>query len=154
VGGVGMVEPASELIAVSVPVAGQVAEVFVAAGDDVAAGAPLFRLDDRDRRAELDVRRARAEGSRTRSSAAAAPLDAAKSRLARLEHAPRAEALPPLEAKVRVATSALDDARVQLDVIRSVKDPRAVREEDVRRRAVAVEGAQAQADAAESELAL
>jgi len=154
VGGVGIVEPASEPIAMSVPVAGQVAEVLVVAGQDVKAGATLFRLDARERRAELDVRRARAETARARAVAADARLAAARAKLSRLEHAPRAEDLPPLEAKTRVAKAALEDARVQLDVLKKVDDPRAVRDEDVRRRAVAVDAAQAQLDAADSELAL
>jgi multidrug resistance efflux pump len=154
IGGVGIVEPASEPIAMSVPVAGQVAEVLVVAGQDVARGAVLFRLDDRERRAELDVRRARAASARSRAASADARLAAAQARLVRLERAPRVEELPPLAAKVRVAKAALDDARVQLDVVKKVADSRAVSDEDVRRRAVAVDGAQAQLDAADSELAL
>jgi HlyD family secretion protein len=153
IGGVGIVEPASEPIAMSVPVAGQVAEVLVKAGDDVPAGAALFRLDDRERRAELDVRHARAASARSRAASADARLAAARTRLERLEHAPRAEDLPPLEAKVRAETAALEDARVQLDVLRKVDDPRAIREEDLRRRAVAVDAAKAKLDAAEAELA-
>ena len=86
IGGVGIVEPASELIAMSVPVAGQVAEVLVKAGDDVKKGAALFRLDDRERRAELDVRRARATSARSRAASAEARLDGARARLRRLEH--------------------------------------------------------------------
>jgi multidrug resistance efflux pump len=154
VGGVGIVEPASESIGMSVPVAGQVVEVLVVAGEDVEAGAPLFRLDDRERRAELDVRRARASTGRAQSVAAAARLAAAQARLSRLEHAPRAEDLPPLEARTRAAKASLEDARIQLEVVRKVADSRAVSEEDVRRRAAGVDAAQAQLDAADSELAL
>ena len=154
IGGVGIVEPASEPIAMSVPLAGQVAEVFVKAGDDVKPGAALFRLDDRERRAELDVRRARAASARSRAVSADAHLAAARARLVRLEHAPRTEDLPPLEAKVRAEQAALEDARVQLDVLKKVDDPRAIREEDLRRRAVAVDAAKAKLDAAEAELAL
>jgi multidrug resistance efflux pump len=154
IGGVGIVEPASEPIGMSVPVAGQVAEVFVVAGQDVSAGAPLFRLDDRERRAELAVRRTRIASSRSRVAAADADLTAARARLSRLEHAPRAEDLPPLEARARAAKAVLEDARVQLDVIKKVDDPRAVRDEDVRRRAVAVDAAEAERDAAQAQLDL
>jgi multidrug resistance efflux pump len=154
IGGVGIVEPASEPIAMSVPVAGQVAEVFVVAGQDVKAGDALFRLDDRERRAELALRRSRITSAKSRATAADAELAAARARLSRLEHAPRAEDLPPLEAKRRAAKAALEDTRVQLDVIRKVNDPRAVRDEDVRRRAVAVDAAQAQFDATQAELDL
>jgi len=154
IGGVGIVEPASELIAMSVPVAGQVAEVLVKAGDDVKKGAALFRLDDRERRAELDVRRARATSARSRAASAEARLDGARARLRRLENAPRLEDLPPLEARVRAEKAALEDARVQLDVLKKVDDPRAIRDEDLRRRAVAVDAAKAKLDAADAELAL
>jgi multidrug resistance efflux pump len=154
VGGVGIVEPASEPIAIAVPVAGQVAEVLVAAGDDVRAGDTLFRLDDRERRAELGVRSASAASSRALAESADQRLGAARARLRRLENAPRAELLPPLEAKVRVAKAALEDARIQYEVVKNVADPRAVSDEDKRRRAAAVDGAQARLDAAESELAL
>jgi multidrug resistance efflux pump len=154
IGGVGIVEPASEPIALSVPVAGQVAQVFVIAGQDVKSGDPIFRLDDRERRAELALRRANIASARSRAAAAGAELAAARARLSRLQHSPRAEELPPLEAKVRAATAVLEDARVQLDVIRKVDDPRAVREEDVRRRAVAVDAAQSGLDGARAELDL
>lgn len=154
IGGVGIVEPMSEPIAMSVPVAGQVAEVLVAAGQDVKAGEVLFRLDDRERRAQLDVRRAHADATKSRAAAADARLAVAKARLARLERSPRAEELPPLEAKARAERAALEDARVQLDVLRKVDDPRAIRDEDLRRRAVAVDAAQARKDAADTELAL
>jgi multidrug resistance efflux pump len=153
IGGVGIVEPASEPIAMSVPVEGQVAEVFVKAGEDVKAGASLFRLDDRERRAEVDVRRARAASSRSRAAAAEAQLAAAQARLSRLEHAPRAEDLPPLEARTRAAKAALEDARIQLEVLQKVADPRAVSEEDLRRKAVAVDAARAQSEAEDAELA-
>ncbi|MGH7162272.1 MAG: biotin/lipoyl-binding protein, partial [Planctomycetota bacterium] len=42
VAAVGLVEPAGEDVAISTPVAGLVVEVYVAAGDRVEAGAPLF----------------------------------------------------------------------------------------------------------------
>jgi len=56
--GIGVVEPNTESIAISAPVAGVVTKVFVKLGDDVAAGTPLFTLDDRAIRADLAVRQA------------------------------------------------------------------------------------------------
>lgn len=53
VGAIGVVEPASEMIAVASDLPGVVREVFVKPGDAVARGAPLFRLDDRAERAAL-----------------------------------------------------------------------------------------------------
>lgn len=61
----GMVEALDENVHVSVPVGGVVKVVFVEAWDEVATGAPLLQLDDRDlqgqltaQRAEVDVREA------------------------------------------------------------------------------------------------
>src|SRR5215204_7613655 len=47
VGAVGIVEASSENIAVSLPVPGLVAAVYVKAGDRVSRGQRLFSLDDR-----------------------------------------------------------------------------------------------------------
>src|SRR5262245_49037370 len=56
VAGTGMVEAQTENIAVGTPVSGVVAEVLVRVGQKVTAGTPLFRLDDRHLRAELEAR--------------------------------------------------------------------------------------------------
>lgn len=53
VAGLGEVEPASETVAIGTDLSGLVAAVHVKPGDTVAAGAPLFSLDDRRYRAAL-----------------------------------------------------------------------------------------------------
>ena len=58
VAAVGLVEANTENIALSVPVAGWVMEVYANAGDHVQAGQRLFSLDHRDLDAELAVRKA------------------------------------------------------------------------------------------------
>ena len=58
VAGAGMVEPETENISVGAPLPGIVVEVMVKVGQRVKVGDPLFRVDDRDRTAELKVRRA------------------------------------------------------------------------------------------------
>src|SRR5688572_32318550 len=58
VAGAGIVEASTENIAVGTFVPGVVTEMFVKVGDSVKAGAPLFKVDDRDLQAELEVRRA------------------------------------------------------------------------------------------------
>lgn len=136
---VGLVEAASENIAISTPVPGLVTEVLVKTGEEVAAGAPLFRLDDRDLRALRAVR--------------VQEHVAAKLAVAKLEQSPRAEDLPPLEARVAVATQALADARVQQEMIENVDDPRAIRREDLLRRRIATAAAGAELAAARAELA-
>ena len=129
VGAVGLVEPESENIAISCPVSGLATAVYVNAGDRVHARQKLFSLDDRDLQADLKVK-----------SAAA---DAAREKLLKLEQEPRAEDIPPAEARVREATASLADAEVQMKLIESVTDRRAVREEDVQRRRIAYQAAQA-----------
>src|SRR5262245_61824033 len=140
VAAVGLVEPSSENIAVNTSVSGLVVAVHVKAADRVQRGAILFSLDDRDLQAELALRKS--------------SLEVARRRLARLEHAPRPEEVPPAEAKVREAEAVLSDAQNQLRLIESVVDKRAIREEDVLRRREAVKAAAARLDDARAALAL
>src|SRR6516165_11270451 len=51
VAGTGIVEPASEVIALAIERRGVVARIDVMAGDRVKASQPLFAIDDRDYRA-------------------------------------------------------------------------------------------------------
>lgn len=140
VAAVGLVEASSENIAISTPVSGLVMQVYVKAGNLVKAGQSLFGLDDRDLQAELGVRRSM--------------LEVARQRLARLQAQPRAEEVPPLEAKLREAEAALGDAMMQLRLIESVTDRRAIREEDLNRRRFAVQAARARRDEAQTALEL
>jgi HlyD family secretion protein len=140
VGAVGLVEPESENIEISCPVSGMVTGIYAYAGDRVHAGQKLFSLDDRDLQADLRVKQAALEG--------------AEAKLKKLEEEPRAEDIPPTEAKVREEVANLADAEVQMKLIESVTDRRAVREEDVERRRIAYEAAQAHLSEAQSQLAL
>lgn len=140
VGAVGLVEPKSENISVSLPVPGLVTAVYVKAGDDVVKGQKLFSLDDRDLQAELALRRSN--------------LDLAKARLAKFESSPRPEEIPPAQARVAEASALLEDSKVQLQLIESVRDKRAIREEDLLRRRRGVQAAEARLHEAQSSLAL
>jgi multidrug efflux pump subunit AcrA (membrane-fusion protein) len=140
VGAVGLVEANTENIDLSCAVSGMVTGVYVKAGDRIQGGQKLFSLDDRDLQADLGVKRA--------------ALEAARARLAKLEGEPRAEDVPPAEARVREAQANLADAEVQMRLIESVTDRRAVREEDVQRRRLAYKAAQARLVEAETQLAL
>jgi HlyD family secretion protein len=86
VAGAGMVEPETENISVGSPVPGVVVEVLAKVGQKVKAGDPLFRLDDRQRKAELAIRQAM--------------LEDAKAQLEKLNEMPRKEELPRAEARV------------------------------------------------------
>lgn len=63
VAGSGIVESSTENIAIGTPIAGIVAEVNVSVGSMIEKGDPLFRIDDRMPRAELEVRRAEVHGA-------------------------------------------------------------------------------------------
>jgi HlyD family secretion protein len=92
IAGAGIVESRYENIAVGSALSGVVLEVFVPAedvGQDVAAGDPLFRVDDRQLKAQLAHERAQ--------------LAAAQSQLARLQAMPRQEEIPPAEARLKGA---------------------------------------------------
>ncbi|HYZ87337.1 MAG TPA: efflux RND transporter periplasmic adaptor subunit [Bryobacteraceae bacterium] len=140
VGAVGLVEAATENIAISVPVPGLVTKVTVKAGDRVRQGQALFTLDDRDLRAELALREA--------------TVGLARTRLQRLESAPRPEEIPPAEARVDEARANLADTQTQLRLIESVKDRRAIREEDLQKRLRAVDSSKAKLEEAEAALRL
>ncbi len=139
IGAAGMVESESEEIAIGAPVAALVLEVYARPGDRVRRGQPLFRLDDRDLRAELALRESNVQ-------LAAASLE-------RLRRAPRPEDIPPAEARVAEARASLQDAETQLRLIESVRDPRAIRLEDLERRRAAVQVARARLQEAEAHLA-
>lgn len=87
VAGAGMVEPETENISIGTPLPGIVVDVLVKVGQRVKAGDPLFRIDDRDRKAELAVRH-------TMLADATASLE-------RLKAMPRPEELPAAEARIR-----------------------------------------------------
>ena len=140
VGAVGIVEASSENISVSPAVAGLVTEVYVKPGDPVSKGGKLFRIDDRDLEAELAVRRG--------------AVELAEAKLAKLLASPRPEEIAPAEAKVREAEALHKDADLQLRLIEGIRDKRAIREEDLLRRRVAVQTAAARLEEAKAELAL
>lgn len=59
VAGAGLIEASTGNIAIGAPVSGVVGAIYVKWGEEVAAGAPLFKIDDRDLAARLAVARAR-----------------------------------------------------------------------------------------------
>src|SRR5438477_9146785 len=92
VAGAGIVEAQTENIAIGSALPGVVMEVYVPVekvGQRVAAGEPLFRIDDRALKAQLKVQEAN--------------LAAVEAQFAKLEAMPRPEEVPPSEAKVKVA---------------------------------------------------
>lgn len=116
VSGIGVVEPSSELIAVASDLPGVAREVFVAAGDRVAAGDPLFRLDGRAQEAALAQARASVETARAARRAAEVALADERQRLSLFESVPEAGAVSQDElARRRFAVQRAEAALAQAD---------------------------------------
>jgi HlyD family secretion protein len=112
IAGSGLVEARKENIPIGVNVPGVVTELFVKKGEKVKAGAPLFRTDDRDFKAQLEVRMAE--------------LVASKARLHKLLSAPRPEDVPPARASVEEAQARMDDAECAMARTQRLFDRNAV----------------------------
>jgi biotin carboxyl carrier protein len=100
ISGSGLVEARRENIPIGVNIPGVVTEVYVKKGERVERGAALFRIDDRDKAAQLCVRQAE--------------LVSAKAQLHKLQVAPRPEDVPPVRAAVEEAKAKMNDAEAAL----------------------------------------
>ncbi|HKE02156.1 MAG TPA: HlyD family efflux transporter periplasmic adaptor subunit [Planctomycetota bacterium] len=140
IAGAGLVEASSENVEVGSLRSGVVRDMFVRMGDRVKKGDPLFVLDDTVARAALKMKEA--------------GLAAARARLERLQLQPRAEDVPPAQARVQEAEATLEDARNLYDLAKSVSDERAISAEEVTRRRNAVAVAEARLAEARAQLAL
>jgi multidrug efflux pump subunit AcrA (membrane-fusion protein) len=140
IAGSGIIEARGRNVEIGSPLPRVVLEVSVKVGDLVKAGAPLFRLDDRDLRAEQDVRRS--------------SLALARARLDRLVAAPRSEEIPPVEARVLESETTWADLKTQLALWERVSDTRAVSEEDLSRKRFAARAAEARVAESRAQLAL
>jgi multidrug efflux pump subunit AcrA (membrane-fusion protein) len=140
ISGAGIVEASTRNISIGSDVPGIVARVFVSVGKRVKAGEPLFVLDDRKQQADFVVKEA--------------ALAEARARLVRLKQAPRAEDLPPAQAKVKEAEAILEDARHQLQITEKLKDARAIAIDDAIKRQYAVDAAEARLTQAKADLKL
>jgi len=138
VAGVGLVEPRSENIQVAAIIPGTVVDVAAKVGDVVEAGQPLFRLDDRQQRAELEVRQAQ--------------LAEAEATLLRWQQMPRAEDLPPVEARVKKAQADLARNADRLRRTRELVTQKALTEQELVEREQAFRAAQAEAAEAQADL--
>jgi multidrug resistance efflux pump len=100
IAGSGLVEARRENIPIGVNIPGVVTEIYVKKGEKVRAGDPLFRIDEREYKRQLDVRRAE--------------LASAQAQLHKLIAAPRPEDLPPARAAVEEAKARMDDAEAAM----------------------------------------
>jgi len=136
----GIVEARTENIAVGSATPGVVVEVMVTVGDGVRPGTPLFRLDDRDLRAELAVRKAE--------------IDRAKSELVRLEAEPRPERIPVQAAAVRETQAQLTREQDALKRAQETFRQRVTTEEDLVAKQQAVRLAEASLAKAQADMDL
>jgi multidrug efflux pump subunit AcrA (membrane-fusion protein) len=154
VAGAGIVEALNENISIGTDVPGIVKEIDVQVGDSVSKGQPLFKIDDRDLQADLEVKRALADSKKSVVASKQSLLAAAQAKYDRLKQMTRPEEIPPAEAQVQVDLHGLQDAQDQLATLKSVTDARAVSKDDLDRRMHAVEVAQAKLDQSSANLAL
>jgi RND family efflux transporter MFP subunit len=87
IGGAGIVEAKTQNISIGTSLAGIVKTVFVNVGDKVKAGGPLFRLDDRELRADLLVKQANLIKAQAAVTEAAASLKDYQAQYALVRHA-------------------------------------------------------------------
>ena len=123
--GSGLVEPETENIVIGTHLPGVVERVFVRVGDVVHSGDPLFRLDERQLRAEQEIRDAN--------------VASARANLDKLDRMPRSEELPPTEAKVLEAEANLREAQKTWDRTRKLAGSSAISDEEFTRREIAVQ---------------
>jgi multidrug resistance efflux pump len=143
VGGAGIVEAWTENISVGTPLPGLALEVYVPVdkvGQTVKKGDPLFLVDNRQLLATLKYNEAN--------------LKAARAQLAKLEAQPRAEEVPPSDAKVSVAEA---NVALQQDLAgraRRLRPSGAMNDEDVNQRLLTLDVARQQLAQAKAEDAL
>jgi len=119
VAAVGIVEASTENISIGTPLSGVVARIFVAAGQTVRAGDPLFELDTRHLRADRRVRSEAIDLARAQSGVAGARLEDLRRQLKFAEQvkdkrAISAEEVSHRASAVETATAEFEAARVQV----------------------------------------
>src|SRR3989454_2841599 len=119
VAAVGLVETSTENIAIGTPLSDVVAEVLVTVGQSVKTGDPLFKLDDRQRQADLAARQADLRVAESLVNVNAAALDDVARQLNFAENlrdksAISSEELARRRSAVETAQARLDAAKAQV----------------------------------------
>ena len=139
----GVVESQTENISIGAALPGLVLEVYVPsdrAGTKVAAGTPLFRVDDRHLKAQL--------------KSAEADLSLSEARVAKLEQQPRPEELPPSLAKVKAAAANALSAQDQFERAQKLIGTGAIAREEFIQKQQSAEQSTQQLSQAQAEYAL
>ena len=145
VAGTGIVEPTHEAVAVSPNFSGKVTRVFVTEGQFVKTGDPLFQLDTAVLEAQLTTLKAQGVATHARLQASAA-------KVAKLQHEPRSENIPPLQARIAGLQAILEKEQSTLERLEGIEDSRAVNQNDLTRQRLMVAEAQAKVAEARAEL--
>ncbi len=135
--GTGIVEASTANVAVASPSPGIVANVFVRAGQHVAARAPLLALDDRPLLAERRVRESR--------------LATARAEWDRLDRLPRPEELPSSAARIREARAMLHERTLHHERGRELFKKNLIGADELEQRQAMMEASREQFARAESE---
>jgi RND family efflux transporter MFP subunit len=125
VAGTGVVEAGTGNIAVGTPVSGIVTEVTVRWGDRVENGATLFRLDDRELRAQLPLAAARVQ--QAAATLARAKYQSQLTDQMHVQHLLSEEQYRDRRFQVQIDDAALAAARAEMDRIRVEIDRRTIR---------------------------
>lgn len=120
ISGVGIVEPSSDNISLTTPLNRMVEKVLVKVGDRVKKNEILLRLDDRDLQANL--------------IAQLASYKSAQAKMSRLEAFPRPEDLADAQATLKSAEAEKEKAKQEYEMVLKLPDPRAISEEEKKRR--------------------
>ncbi len=120
IAGSGIIEAKSENISIGTPVAGIVFKVYVKWGDRVKAGEPLFMIDDRAEKADLEVKKTELAKAKAAVAEAGAGLADVKAQLALAESVTdrRAISVDDLERRrnaALIAGAKVDSARAQVE---------------------------------------
>ncbi len=139
ISGLGEVQMAGEPIAIATPISGIVSQVHVLPGQKVSAGEPLFTLDDRALRAELQNR--------------VATLATASAKLLKLKAGTRPEDIPPARARVAAATANYKRSDDAWNRAQSLIEKRTLSDEEYMTRKYAYELASAELAQTQADLA-
>lgn len=140
VAGAGIIEAATENIAVGSPVPGVIDKIYVKVGMVVKAGDPLFKLDTVDLEAQLKLKQA--------------AVAAARAEYYRLKNLPRPEEIPLKVAAVDDAKARLAESRRKLKRVEEAFKTKAVTEDDLEAARLEVSTGVAALEKAEADLKL
>jgi HlyD family secretion protein len=114
IAGAGIVEATTGNIAIGTPVSGVVMEIYVKVGDEVKKGDHLFKIDDRELKAQLVTARAAVKESTAALQKPRHRLENAEQLKKRDPHAISAQDLSDLHDEVALADAALELAKARL----------------------------------------